>query len=255
MRPSGAEPAVRSSGNSRVSCAMVHNALMTDLQRSALIVGVDAATFQQLATRLRRAGFVSDWVGSAGEAVDLVALLPFDAVIVSFPLVEVSPRQFLATVRRPEGPCRSTAVVFLAHSAYLDEAQRLVGQGVNAVFPFADAAELLAARLRALVDVAPRFPLRVMSRLQGRLAGSTTLCQTENISASGMLLRVDQQVPVGGEVRFELTLPGDTKPLRGSGTVVRHTYERRERVSGLGIRFVSFEEDGQARLEAYLMSL
>ncbi|OPY93087.1 MAG: PilZ domain protein [Syntrophaceae bacterium PtaU1.Bin231] len=234
---------------------MVHNVPMTDLQRSALIVGVDAAAFRQLATRLRRAGFVSDWVGSASEAVDLVSLLPFDAVIVAFPLVEVSARQFLATLRQPDGPCRASALVFLAHEADLDEANRFVGQGVNAVFPFADAAELLAARLRALVDVAPRFPLRVMSRLQGRLAGTTTLCQTENISASGMLLRVDQQVPVGGDVRFELMLPGDTKPLRGSGTVVRHTYERRERISGLGIRFVGFEEDGQARLETYLMSL
>lgn len=228
---------------------------MTDLQRSALIVGVDTATFQHLSTRLRRAGFISDWVGSAGEAIDLVSLLPFDAIVAAYPLVEATAKQFLGAVRRPNGPCRAAAVVFLARGDDLEDATRFVGQGVNATFALADAAEALVAKLRALTDVAPRFSLRVMARLRGRLAGATTLCQTENISASGMLLRVDQHVPVGGEVHFELTLPGDTKPLRGTGTVVRHTYERRERISGLGIRFAGFEEDGQARLEAYLASL
>ncbi|MGV8042672.1 MAG: PilZ domain-containing protein [Thermoanaerobaculaceae bacterium] len=228
---------------------------MTELQRSVLIVGVDTATFQHLATRLRRAGYISDWVGSAGEAIDLIALLPFDAVIVAFPLVEVTVKQFLGVVRRPNAPCRASAVVFLARDEHLEEAARFVGEGVNAAFAFEDAADLLVAKLRALIDVAPRFPLRVMSRLRGRLAGTSTLCQTENISASGMLLRADQHVPVGGEVHFEMTLPGDTKPLRGTGTVVRHTYEKRERISGLGIRFAGFEEDGQARLESYLASL
>ncbi|HPC83807.1 MAG TPA: PilZ domain-containing protein [Thermoanaerobaculaceae bacterium] len=228
---------------------------MTKLQRSALIVGVDTATFHHLAVRLRRAGFISDWVGSASEALDLVALLPFDAVIAAFPLVEVTVKQFLGVLRRPDAPCRASAMVFLARGEDFEEASRFVGHGANTVFPLADAAELLVSRLQALVDVAPRFPLRVMSRLRGRVAGASTLCQTENISASGMLLRVDQHVPVGGEVHFELVLPGDTKPLRGTGTVVRHTYERRERISGLGIRFAGFEEDGQARLEAYLGSL
>lgn len=228
---------------------------MTELQRSALIVGVDTATFQHLAARLRRAGYISDWVGSASEALDLVALLPFDAVILSFPLADVTVKQFLSVLRRQDGPCRGSAVVFLAADAHLDEAARLVGQGVNAVFPVEDAAEALTAKLRALIDVAPRYPLRVMSRLRGRLAGTSTLCQTENISASGMLLRGDQHVAVGAEVHFELTLPGDTHAIRGTGIVVRHTFEKRERISGLGIRFAGFEEDGQARLEGYLANL
>ncbi|HPW55574.1 MAG: PilZ domain-containing protein [Thermoanaerobaculaceae bacterium] len=228
---------------------------MTELQRSVLIVGTDPASFQPLATRLRRASFISDWVGSVGEAMDLIALLPFDAIIVAYPLVDVTVKQFVGVVRRPNAPCRASAVVFLARDEHIEEATRFVGEGVNAVFAFADAADLLVARLRSLIDVAPRFPLRVMSRLRGRLAGTSTLCQTVNISTSGMLLRGDQHVPVGGELHFELTLPGDTKPLRGTGTVVRHTFERRERISGLGIRFAGFEDDGLARLESYLASL
>jgi hypothetical protein len=228
---------------------------MTELQRSALIFGVDVAAFQSISSRLRRVGYISDWVGTSAEAIDLVTLLPFDAIVALFPLVDTTSRQFLGAVRRPDGPCRSAAVVLLARDEHLDEANHLVGQGVNAVFPLADAAELLAAKLRSLVEVAPRFPLRVMSRLRGRMAGTSTLCQTENISATGMLMRGDQHLPVGGEVHFELTLPGDTKPLRGTGLVVRHTFERRERVSGLGIRFVTFEEDGQVRLQLYLATL
>lgn len=228
---------------------------MTELQRSALILGVDAAEFQSLSTRLRRVGYISDWVGTAAEALDLVTLLPFDAIVAGFPFVDTTAKQFLGAVRRPDGPCRTAAVVLLARDEDLDEANRLIGQGVNAVFPLVDAAELLASKLRSLVEVAPRFPLRVMSRLRGRLAGTSTLCQTVNISATGMLLRGDQHAPVGGEVHFELTLPGDTNPLRGTGVVVRHTFERRERVSGLGIRFASFEDDGQVRLQLYLATL
>lgn len=230
---------------------------MTELQRSALVVGVDAAAFQGLAARLRRVGFISDWVASGGEAQDLLSLLPFDAIIVVFPVAEISTKQFLSVVRRAEGPCRNAAVVLLAPEALLDDANRYLGLGANAVLPEAEALELLPAKLRELIDVAPRYPLRVMSRIRGKLglSGNTTLCQTENISVTGMLLRGDQHVPVGGEVHFELSLPGDGKPLRGTGQVVRHTFEKRERISGLGIKFVGFEDDGQIRLKTYLTSL
>ena len=230
---------------------------MTELQRSALIVGVDAAAFQGLAARLRSSGFISDWVASGGEAQDLLQLLPFDAIIAVFPVADITTKQLISVVRRPEAPCRNAAVVLLAPEALLDDASHYIGLGANAVLPEAEALELLPATLRELIDVAPRYPMRVMSRIRGKvgLSGSTTLCQTENISLTGMLLRGDQHVPIGGEVQFELNLPGDGTPLRGAGLVVRHTFEKRERVSGLGIRFTSFESDGQIRLKTYLASL
>lgn len=229
---------------------------MTELQRSALVVGVDAAAYQGLAARLRRVGFISDWVASGDEAEDLVSLLPFDAVIVAYPVADITTRQFLSAVRRPDGPCRNAAVVLLAGDERLDEATSYVGLGANAVISESREPELLPAKLRELLDVSPRYPLRVMSRVRGKvgLAGATTLCQTENISISGMLLRGDQHVPVGGEVHFELTLPGDGIPLRGTGLVARHTFEKRERISGLGIKFVGFEDDGLMRLQTYLAS-
>ena len=230
---------------------------MTELQRSALVVGVDAAAFQGLAARLRRVGFISDWVASGGEAQDLLSLLPFDAVIAVYPVADITTKQFLSVMRRAEAPCRNAAVVLLAPEAFLGDAMEFIGLGANAVLPLAEAVELLPAKLRELIDAAPRYPLRVMSRIRGKvgLSGATTLCQTENISITGMLLRGDQHVPVGGEVHFELTLPGEGKSLRGTGQVVRHTFEKRERVSGLGIKFTSFEGDGQVRLQTYLASL
>jgi len=108
-----------------------------------------------------------------------------------------------------------------------------------------------------LLEVPPRFAMRATSRLKVQLSWGTTqtICQTENISAHGMLIKTDHTYPIGTQMSFELTMPGDNAPVRGFAVVVRHTMEKRERVTGVAVRFSSFDGDDKKRFETLLAKI
>jgi hypothetical protein len=72
---------------------------------------------------------------------------------------------------------------------------------------------------RSYADVqgAPRFPIKLPVALksavsQSGIAGAAVAAkaiETENISANGVLFRMDADVPVGSAVDFTLSLPAD----------------------------------------------
>jgi PilZ domain len=63
----------------------------------------------------------------------------------------------------------------------------------------------------AEVQGAPRFPIKLPVALKsaGNLSGSGKAVETENISANGVLFRMDADVPVGSAVDFTISLPAD----------------------------------------------
>ena len=76
------------------------------------------------------------------------------------------------------------------------------------------------------------------------------LTVTENLSATGMLVRGATEFPVGSHLHFELLVPGLVPPILGEVEVARHTDHLRERIEGFGGKIVSFVGDGQARLQS-----
>jgi hypothetical protein len=57
------------------------------------------------------------------------------------------------------------------------------------------------------VQGAPRFPIRLPVAL--RTGASDRTAETQNISANGVLFRMDADVPVGSAVDFTLSLPAN----------------------------------------------
>ena len=66
------------------------------------------------------------------------------------------------------------------------------------------------------VQGAPRFPIKLPVEMKSGAAGSPV--ETENISANGVLFRMDADVPVGSAVDFTISLPAD---VVGSNTDVQ----------------------------------
>lgn len=56
------------------------------------------------------------------------------------------------------------------------------------------------------VQGAPRFPIKLPVALK---SGESTTAETQNISANGVLFRMDAEVPVGSAVDFTISLPAD----------------------------------------------
>ena len=230
---------------------------MYGVQRSTLVVGLEEKAFEEVASVLSAAKFYADYGETATTALESIAFLPFDAIVAGYPLPDMPMTEFLAAVRRKDSPCRQAAVVLLAKQGTLNEAEEFIGKGANRVLAVQDFSEQLPHVLFRLLEVPPRFAMRATSRLKVQLSWGTsqTICQTENISAHGMLIKTDHTYPIGTKMSFELTMPGDNKPVRGYAMVVRHTMEKRERVTGVAVRFSSFDADDKKRFEGLLARL
>jgi len=84
------------------------------------------------------------------------------------------------------------------------------------------------------VQGAARFPIKLPVAL--KTGGNEKAIETENISANGVLFRMDADVPVGSVVDFTISLPAD---------VVGGSVDVRVDCHGRVVR--SFEEDGGRR--------
>lgn len=106
-------------------------------------------------------------------------------------------------------------------------------------------AELSKAR-KAYNDVqgAPRFPIKLPVSLKG---GGIETAETQNISANGVLFRMDADVPVGSAVDFTISLPADVVGAEADvqvdcrGRVVRSFQDGGRRGVGVVIDEYRFE--------------
>jgi hypothetical protein len=92
---------------------------------------------------------------------------------------------------------------------------------------------------------APRFPLHLAASVKAQ--GNAFQAETENISANGVLLAMDNDVPVGSMLDFTILLPADVVGARRDvqidcrGRVVRSFEDRGRRGVGVVIDEYHFE--------------
>jgi hypothetical protein len=67
-----------------------------------------------------------------------------------------------------------------------------------------------------------------------------------------MLLRGFGHYPPGTTIDFEIDIPGQSDPIRGSAVITRSTNLSLEHIEGVGARFEDFIGQDQARLTEYL---
>lgn len=184
-----------------------------------------------------------------------VASREFDTILLRYPQHGRVLAGFLEALRQEQGYSRHAGVVILVERARLAFAHRFLGHGVNRVVPLERIGDELRESVLNLLDVSRRFPLRTPIRLSGTLNNDslTAHCHTENLSMSGMLVCCSKRFPVGAPIEFSLCVPGERQPIRGKAQVARLTDPRRERVVGMGARFVDFSEDHRSRLRNLLL--
>lgn len=227
------------------------------IKRDVLFVGLKPENYEKTSQRLSLAEFRSDFISTTSGAIELIGLLPYDAIVVAYPPPDLPVERLLDVIRREGSTCRRAAVVMLTDDAHVAEASWFVGRGANRVIDVEAAAGELQETLAALISAAPRIPLRALTRLEvpSDLGPLRVLCQTVNVSLSGMLIRIDERFDLGSTLGFELTVPGEAAPVRGSAEVIRHSMQRREPVQGVGLRFSSFRGDDQGRFVASIARL
>jgi DNA-binding NarL/FixJ family response regulator len=217
-----------------------------------LVVGAGTPALRQVMPVLRQAGCNVHRLERADAAVELLQGTRFDIVVAHHPFEGMALEEFVAAVRSEGSPCRDSGVLVLVDATAVDEVGPLLRHGVNRIVAADASCDKMLDAIADLLGTAPRRSLRAVVQLELWLAQGVRrqLTVTENLSATGMLVRGATEFPVGSHLHFELLVPGLAPPILGEVEVARHTDHLRERVEGFGGRIVSFVGDGQARLHS-----
>lgn len=174
-------------------------------------------------------------------------------VIVALPLLDMRLDAFLKSLAAESPASSGPAMALLADqhllpelAPNLDEKHRFLSADLKP--------EELQKGILELIGDTPRVAPRLMLRLEVQLGAGKLLrmCQTDNISESGMLVRCQDPIAVGSEVRLAISLPRSADPVQAKAEVVRQTDPDRESVQGLGLKFTEFEGQSREALREYL---
>lgn len=218
-----------------------------------LAANIPEGGWDKLSGILSRSRFKIIRVSSAEEIREQVIKNKFTLIVLGVPIEDERIEDILHVVRHPDMPCRGASVLLLCRAIDLSKFETLVGRGVNRALSISMEAEKLQQEIARLTMIAPRVQTRLLTRLYVNIRnGSTILCRSENISISGILLKTSMRYPVGTSIIFEFSLPGDPRPIKGGASIVRHTDTSHENVNGMGLKFLSFLDDGERRLKNYI---
>jgi hypothetical protein len=67
-----------------------------------------------------------------------------------------------------------------------------------------------------------------------------------------VLVQGEQLFAPGTPFEFAFRLPSETRPVEGRAEVVRRADDGRERMRGLGARFLALRDDGGIRVQQYV---
>lgn len=220
--------------------------------RNFLLVGVSEPEFERYLSILSRGGFDFDRFPTPKQALSLIRHVSFHLILVRVPLRGMELKTFLDQIRDQTSASLHSSVILLSEPDYRAEAKKYLGRGANSVLNLGDSVRKIQTSVSKLLRIADRKSVRFTTHIAAELGDGRErlLCQTENISSTGMLLHTDRRYPLGTRLNFDCVLPG-ARSL-GVAEVVRYTISGRDSVGGMAVRFVSFSGDSHERLESYL---
>lgn len=225
---------------------------MNNKKRSVLVIGVSPDEFNRVAPFLARDVFEVDRFPSAASALELTKQIPFDVLLIRFPLPGMLLVKFLTEVRQSDSSSARASVVVLAESGQAVTAQKYVGNGADRVVPLEEAQAKIHDVLSELLDLAPRKAVRIAAKLAIEIgdAKEMLICQTVNISMSGMLIKTAKQYEPGTQLDFQFSIPDERWPIIGKAEIMRQAQG-----GSIGVRFVSWQGDSHFRFKDWLNTL
>jgi hypothetical protein len=219
-----------------------------------LVTGVDDPVYNAVVNVLSPLGFDIHRAPWDDYLRDHVQITPFDVIVAAFSISAGGMEKFFKAMRSRGSACHHSGVILIAPERHLDVARAHLGHGANRIISDRGVSSQLQAAVSELLGVAPRVPVTTNARIKIYVEGKPvqSFCQTQNLSATGVLIRGFSHYPQGSKIDFEISLPTDTAPIKGSGTISRRTERRLEQVEGLGIKFTSFHGADQHRLADFL---
>lgn len=156
------------------------------------------------------------------------------------------------TIRRAEH-VRNVSIMLLANSSPAHR-ERSVRCGVNCIQHMPVDPAIFAGKIQEFLVVAPRRHYRVVLNIavDGRHNDRPFLCNMENISASGMLIRTSEKLDIGERIACSFFLPTGRK-IGASGEIVRQADQQADGAfNRYGIRFISLAVDAASAINTFV---
>jgi hypothetical protein len=193
---------------------------------------------------------------NATSSLILATNVCYDLIIAEYPLPDLSIVDFLGILRAPKLPCEKTPILLIADDEHVSGVAKHVEDRESiTVLAQSSAAEHLQRELaRGLSNVATRKDSRLLVQIETEMdAGSLMrVCQTLNLSESGMLLHTSRLFPVDTEASISFHLPGDPRTIEGTVKVVRHSDPEREPMAGMGVCFTQIGNMSRDKVRDYV---
>ncbi len=227
---------------------------MESVMQQVLVTGLGETCQESLVRELEKRGHtvhVSPW----GDAIlDHVERIPYRGVVTGYPLPGAAFGILLSAIRSRASASRNAGLVVISDPDSVGDARRLIGRGVNRVVDGSQPVNRVVRELTALLAVAPRIVSKLPAKIALRMGDRplSVLCQTENLSLTGMLVRGCTHCAPGARVAFRIELPDEDEPVEGIAEITRKADPLREGLQGFGARFLLFDGEGQDRFQSWL---
>jgi len=227
---------------------------VADKRSKVLVAGIGRGPFERLAPVLDRQELDVIRVATPETSIELARAETFDLIIFGADPEELTLEEVVGRIRDLSSASSKASILVLAEPGSVDVARALIGWGVNRIMFLADPPELIGRQAAELLDIAPRADVRFSTRLSTSLAdgGEAVLGTAVNLSASGMLVKIDTPFRLGEEVVISIHVGDQEKSISAKGKVVRCAVRERGGVKGIGIQFLSFTGGGKDLIEAVL---
>ena len=227
---------------------------MDAVMRHVLLINLQPNMLDMLSPLLREKSLDIHTVDASPFVLDLIRGTPFEILIVHFPLEGMDMQDVITAVREPGSMCRNSGFILLTEAAELAEAIPWMGHGVNRIVMLEWPRSRIWETIEDLLDVAARVEveLPVQVALPAEIARDVVLFKTANLSHSGALLSGFRSLPEGTVLTFSFQLPGEEQTIHGAAEVVRKADRGFNGIAGIGIRFLSFEDNMRQALRQYI---
>lgn len=217
-----------------------------------LVVGLEKGHYDELLPLLSRALLNVERISEGDGAVHITKAVKWDLVIVRYPLRDMSIGSFMQSVHEPGSKSDASPILVIADDARLSEIGSLLPGGAKQVISV-NQPQKIVSEVAARLKLAPRAEVRIPVRIDVKLAGVPPMvCQSENLSEHGLLLKTDARYPIGTRASFEFSLPGERLAVQGEAEITRHAEAGIEGVKGMGLKVISFKGDGTSRVRRFV---
>ncbi len=185
---------------------------------------------------------------TAAEALERVAELTPDLIITDERVSGMELPELIRQIRSlREG--RYSAIIVLSSEELEQEPK-----GVNMVLRKPISGLDFSQACQRLLAISARKDARLLVYVQvkGYLKSNLFLCNSLNLSSSGLLILTARKLKLGDSIRLQITLPLERDKVEVQGDIVREAKEVETRLNAYGVKFVDMEPAALERLSRFV---